>query len=233
MKLTFPILIAVILFVNVNLKAQEVNVKVVYNNTADMKNTEATISDLVKSVNTQKLVDALNSNGHISDKNLKITVGFFDRGMIGQMHLKADHELTPEVYVNKWKGSVVQTSSVLFLFCKNKGTSTYVFNKMVVSPQLEKEHLFPLVTQFINKHLSGDEKTIISDGTRYLANAIKPVWNVDIDDTRDITGQAQNLINNYPKYWGNRINIEFDFSFFDLRPATTEDTKNLKFGFYC
>ena len=133
---------------------------------------------------------ALESNGHITDKNLVIRVAFFDRGVIGQLKLKKEHELTAEKYIEEWQKTVSNKSGILFLFVKGKGGSQYTFYKMVSSYQLETEHLFPLVTEFINEHLSGDCVTIVGNGTKYLAKAVTPVWN---DKKKS---DAENLIKN-------------------------------------
>src|SRR5690606_34560453 len=92
------ITITAILFACTLINAQQVDVQVVYNNTADIKANAETINKIKSAVKTSELQTALNSNGHLTDKNLVIRVAFFDRGVIGQLKLKAEHELTPEKY---------------------------------------------------------------------------------------------------------------------------------------
>jgi predicted transcriptional regulator len=205
--------------------AQQVEVQVVYNNTADINSNLETINRIKSAVKTTELQTALNSNNHITDKNLIIRVAFFDRGVIGQLKLKTEHELTPEKYIEKWQDLVTNKSGILFLFVKGKGGTDYTFYKMVASSQLEDEHLFPKVTEFINENLSGDFTTIVGNGTKYLAKAITPVW------TDAKKASAEMLISTNSKYDVNHINLFhnwFGFSFFDLKPATANQTKDMK-----
>jgi len=218
--------ISIFLLTGILTKAQQVNVQVVYNNTADIKANTETINRIKSAVKITELQTALESNGHITDKNLVIRVAFFDRGVIGQLKLKKEHELTAEKYIEEWQKTVSNKSGILFLFVKEKDGNQYVFYKMVSSYQLETEHLFPLVTEFINEHLSGDCVSIIGNGTKYLAKAVTPVWN---DDKRR---KAKELVK-YDKYKAHHINKFhadnwFGFAFFDLKPATADETKDMK-----
>lgn len=219
------ITITAILFTCTLINAQQVDVQIVYNNTADIKANAENINKIKSVVKTTELQTALNNNSHLTDKNLVIRVAFFDRGIIGQLKLKAEHELTPEKYIEEWQKTVNSKSGILFLFVKDKGGGQYALHKMVASQQLENEHLFPLVTEFINENLSGDFSTIVGNGTKYLANAITPVWTANKETS------AASLINNNPKYKPNHINLFhnwFGFAFFDLKPATTAETKDMK-----
>lgn len=214
------ITIAAILLTCTLTNAQQVDVQVVYNNTADIKANTETINKIKSAVKTTELQTALNGNGHITDKNLIIRVAFFDRGVIGQLKLKAEHELTPEKYIEEWQKTVINKSGILFLFVKGKDGSQYALHKMVVSQQLENEHLFPLVTEFINENLSGDFSTVVGNGTKYLAKAIIPVWDVDTEDNRGIQNKAKSLAEN-ERYWENRINFfhnSWKSTFLDLKP---------------
>ncbi len=152
---------------------------------------KCSVNKIKSAVKTSELQTALNSNGHITDKNLIIRVAFFDRGVIGQLKLKAEHELTPEKYIEEWQKTVINKSGILFLFVKDKVVSQYALHKMVPSYQLEDEHLFPLVTEFINEHLSGNFITIIGNGTKYLANAITPVWDKDNNKRKEAVTLAK------------------------------------------
>ena len=219
------ITIAAILLTCTLMNAQQIDVQVVYNNTADIEANAETINRIKSAVKTQELQSALNSNGHITDKNMVIRVAFFDRGVIGQLKLKAEHELTPEKYIEKWQDLAKSQSGILFLFIRGKEESDYTFYKMVVSHQLEEEHLFPKVAEFINENLSGDFTTIVGNGTKYLAKAITPVW------TENKEARAESFISSNPKYEANHINFFhswFGFAFFDLKPATSDETKGMK-----
>lgn len=198
------------------LNAQQVDVQVVYNNTADIKANAETINKIKSAVKTTELQTALNSNGHITDKNLLIRIAFFDQGVIGQLKLKAEHELTPKKYIEEWQKTVNNKSGILFLFVKDKGGSQYTLHKMVASQQLENQHLFPLVTEFINENLSGNFSTIIGNGTKYLANAITPVWNVDAKGDIGLKKDVVDMTNiqNYPEFhkgYSNSVYNYYDF----------------------
>ncbi|MDA3891176.1 MAG: hypothetical protein PF517_05875 [Salinivirgaceae bacterium] len=210
------ITIAAIFLTCTLINAQQIDVQVVYNNTADIKANTETINKIKSAVKTSELQAALNSNGHITDKNLIIRVTFFDRGVIGQLKLKAEHELTPEGYIEKWQETVKNKSGILFLFIKNKGKSQYDFNKLYVSDQLELEHLFPLVVEFVNENLSGDFTTIIGNGTKYLAKAMTPIWNVDDEGDVGLKKEVVDITNisSYPEFhkgYSNSVYNCYDF----------------------
>ncbi len=200
------VIITILYLINYTLKAQRIDIQVVYNNTAEVHSNAETINKIKTAVKIPELQKALNSNGHITDKNIKIRISFFNRGVIGQLKLKMEHELTPEGYIEKWQELVKNQSGVLFLFVKGKGENDYKFYKLVSSSQLEEEHLFSKVMEFINENLKGDVITIVGSGTKYLARAITPVWDVDLQDNRKIQEEAKKLAEN-EKYWENRINF--------------------------
>lgn len=201
-----------------NLYAQSdiVDVQLVYNNTADVNKS---ISNLVK---VDELKEAIQANGHI-DQNLIVRIAFFDKNAVGRMMLNAEHKLSIDDYVSEWQKMVENKNAVLFLFVKAFGIdkNTYDFDKMYVSTTLSEAHLLPLVTEYINEHLTGDNNEIISNGTHYLANAIRPVW------TEEKMEQAVEL-SQIDKYKPNRINSEFNFSFFDWRHAGFAETSKMK-----
>lgn len=217
------IITSIFLFVYILINGQQIEVQVVYNNTTEMISKEEIIKKIRLSVKTSELQMALNSNNHITDKNLKIRIAFFDRGVIGQLKLKTEHELTPEKYIEKWQESVKNQSGILFLFVRSKGETDYTFNKMAVSSRLEEEHLFPKVTEFINENLKGDFITIVEKGTKYMAKAITPIWDVDPQDNRNVMKDAEDLTE-FEKYWENRINFFYNWksTFLDLKPMTYE-----------
>lgn len=217
----FIILFIILIFSNLYLYPQEIKVKIVYNNSIDMYNNKSQIKEINNSVKISDLKTALIKNDHITDKNMIIRIAFFDKGVIGNLNLKASHELTSTKYIEIWKEELTNNSGLLFLFTKEKGESEYLFNKLVSSDQLEDEHLFPEVMEFINSNLSGDIKTIIGNGTKYIAKAITPVW------TEEKKTEAAEL-SVQSKYGANKINTELDFSFFDFKPASEKDTKEKK-----
>ena len=211
-------ILAVLLFVlgTASLQAQSVSVQLVYNNPTDV---DASLSNLVK---VDELKGAIQSNDHI-DQNLIVRIAFFDKNVVGRMMLNAEHKLSVDDYVSEWQKMVENKNAVLFLFVKAFGIdkNTYDFDKMYVSTTLSEAHLLPLVTEFINEHLEGDNNEIISNGTHYLANAITPVW------TKEKMTKAEEL-SQIDKYKSNRINAEFNFSFFDWRSAGNVEISKMK-----
>lgn len=192
-----------------------VDVQVVYNNPLDVN---ASISNII---NVEELKSSIYANEHINH-DLIIRIAFFDKNVVGRMKLKEAHKLTTNEYVSVWQQKVENKNAVLFLFVKPFGGVSYEFDKMYVSTQLSNDHLFPLVSEFINEHLTGSNEEIIRNGTHYLANAIKPVW------TKEKMTQAENMTKN-PKYWKNRFNYFhgwWEYPVIDFRYATHNDVKN-------
>jgi hypothetical protein len=71
--------------------------------------------------------------------------------------------------------------------------------------------------EFINEHLSGNPKTIVANGSKYLARAITPVWT---DAKRTAAGQ---LIRE-DRYKAHRINSchgIWGYTYLDFRPIST------------
>lgn len=99
---------------------------------------------------------------------------------------------------------------MLFIFTKNGGN--YSFKKLVASNQLKDEHLFTEVMNFINLNLSGNIENTIGDGTSFLANAIKPVWNsTTMDNAIRLTSKE-----NHPEYHkGYSYDI---YTYYDFEP---------------
>jgi hypothetical protein len=104
-----------------------------------------------------------------------------------------------------------------------KEANVYKFHQLVVSDLLESQHLFPLVMEFINEHLTGGENTkIVSNGTKYLAKALTPVW------TEQKKTDAQSLLTN-TRYHQNKINYFHDTwksIFLDIQPLSSINWKS-------
>gem|GEM_PF-3867238 len=212
-------ILAILLFVlgTASLQAQSVDVQLVYNNTADV---DASLSNLVK---VDELKEAIQTNGHI-DQNLIVRIAFFDKNVIGRMMLNAEHKLSVDDYVSKWQKMVENKNAVLFLFVKafEKDEDTYDFDKMYVSTKLSNDHLLPLVAEYINEHLTGSNNEIISNGTHYLANAIKPVW------TEEKMTKAVEMTKN-PKYFKNHFNYfhnDWEYPIINFKYASANDVKD-------
>lgn len=202
-----------------NLYAQSdiVDVQLVYNNTADVNKS---ISNLVK---VDELKEAIQANGHI-DQNLIVRIAFFDKNAVGRMMLNAEHKLSIDDYVSEWQKMVENKNAVLFLFVKAFGIdkNTYDFDKMYVSTTLSEAHLLPLVTEYINEHLTGDNNEIISNGTHYLANAIKPVW------TKEKMTKAFEMAEE-TKYYKNHFNYfhnNWEYPIINLKHASAKEVKD-------
>jgi hypothetical protein len=175
------------------------------------------ITELNNAVNINELRQSLNANTKITDRDLKVNIAFFDRNYFVNMKLKRAHILTSDGYKAKWRTATESSSAVLFLFVKEYGKNEYQFAGLSVSKQLEEEHLFDKVVEFINDHLTGNHKTIIANGSKYLARAITPVW-TDAKRTA-----AENLLNNarYKAHAVNYFHGTLEFTYFDFRPIKT------------
>ncbi|MDA3954942.1 MAG: hypothetical protein PF485_14945 [Bacteroidales bacterium] len=202
--------------------AQEVSMKVVFNNTKDIE----TSSDLINKINSEfvnkeNLQSAMNTLDNfynslegvsLTDKNLLVYVAFLDKDYFAGLKLKESEKINFDNYITQWQEEYGNQSAVLFLFLKDG--SNYNFNKLIASTKLEEEHLFPEVMDFINLNLSGNTENIIKNGTKYLANAIKPVW------SEDKMTNSEALTKN-ERYWQNRINFfhnSWASTFLDLKP---------------
>jgi hypothetical protein len=196
--------------------SQNVETKVVFNNTKDMKQLKSIIEELKSAVNKNDLQNALNVNENITDKNLKFEIVFFDRNYVGNLKLKTPHVLSIDGYKEKWKANTKNSSAVLFLFVKEDGKAEYEFKGLSVSKQLEDKHLFEKVVEFINEHLNGSHKTIVTNGSKYLARAITPVW------TEAKQNEAQSLIeqNRYKADHINYFHGNWRSTFLDIKPIS-------------
>jgi hypothetical protein len=201
-----------------NLLAQQIDIQVVFNNTADQRLYSDEINKMKESVKANELKTALKANDCITSDQLNVRIAFFDRKILGNLILNNDNELNAVGYIASWKKMEEKKHAVLFLFVKE--ANVYKFHQLVVSDLLESQHLFPLVMEFINEHLTGGENLeIVNTGTRYLAKALTPVWT----DEKKI--DAQTLITK-TKYHANKINLfhdYFSFGFFDMKPVTIKD----------
>jgi hypothetical protein len=198
-----------------------------FNNTVDIKQYEGLIKELKNAVNTTELQNALSANDHLSDKNLKVDIVFFDRNYMGDMKLKRAHALTVAGYKEKWTTSTKDNTAVLFLFAKEYGKTDYEFKSLSVSELLGGEHLFEKVVEFINEHLNGNHKTVVTNGSKYLARAITPVW------TEAKRAEAESLIKE-KRYWANHINYfhnSWKSTFLDIKPISTAGNKLAKVWF--
>jgi len=195
-----------------------VETKVVFNNTEDIKQYKSVIEELKSAVNKNDLQEALRVNGNITDKNLKFEIAFFDRNYVVNLKLKKPHVLSADGYIEKWKANADDRSAVLFLFVKEYGKTDYEFKGLFVSDQLANQHLFEEVVAFINEHLSGSNKTVVANGSKYLAKAITPVWT----DEKRQKAEAMLEMDKYKKYHYNFFHNTWDPQLLDLDP-TTED----------
>ena len=210
MKYRYYIVVFSLFFI-LPLWSQNVETKIVFNNTEDIKQHKNVIEELKNAVNTNELQNSLRANENITDKNLKFEIAFFDRNYVGNLKLKAPHVLSVAGYKEKWIANVENRSAVLFLFVKEYGKTEYEFKGLSVSEQLEDQHLFEEVMTFINEHLNGSYKTIVSNGSKYLARAITPVW------TKDKKEKALPMLN-MDKYKKYHFNFYFnEGELFDLK----------------
>jgi hypothetical protein len=187
----------------------------VFNNTTDIKQYENLIGELKNAVNKTELQNALNANNNLSDKNLKIDIVFFDRNYTGNMKLKRAHVLTADGYREKWM-TTAEDNAVLFLFVKEHGKADYEFRGLNISELLDRRHLFEKVMEFINEHLSGNQKTIVVNGSKYLARALTPVWT-------DAKRNAAETLIKEDRYKAGHINYfhnSWKSTFLDLKPIS-------------
>jgi len=207
---------------------QNVTIKVVFNNTIDMKKYEKTITELEYAVKTSELQSAINANSNMTDKNMNIDIVFFDRNYNGNMKLKKQHVLTTDEYKKRWKENSKNTTSVLFLYVKEYEKKEYNFYDLTVSELLGEEHLFEAVVSFINEHLRNKNMiTTISDGSKYLARAITPVWN----DEKKVAAEILIKDTKYEKDHINYFYGNWASTFIDIKPISNTNANLAKVWF--
>ena len=208
------------IFITLNAQNSVVEVKMHVTKSSDTHN--ADLLAIKEKVRTDELKTAMDSNYSIIGDTLKVHLSFFDVKAFGPLELNNPISLNTETYTTQWKQHYSVGNHILFLFM-NEGDG-YEFKKLDISDPLLQNHLFPEVMNFIRQHLPSGNEDVVDDGTRFLANAIMPVWT---DYTK---GAAEVLVQN-DKYKKNRINRfhgNYGFGFFDLLPANTSEVENLK-----
>ena len=215
------------LFFIPSLWSQNVETKVVFNNTEDIRQYKNTIEELKSAVNKNELQEALRANKNITDKNLKFDIAFFDRNYVANLKLKKPHVLSVDGYIEKWKANADNRSAVLFLFVKEYGKSEYEFKELSVSKQMGDQHLFEKVIAFINEHLSGNQKTIITNGSKFLARAITPVWTVEKQNAAEALVKQDRYKANHINYFHN----SWKSTFLDIKPIKTIEKNYVKIWF--
>jgi hypothetical protein len=80
---------------------------------------------------------------------------------------------------------------------------------------LEDEHLFEKIVEFINENLKGEHKTIVANGSKYLARAMTPVW------TEAKKTAAEQLVqqDKYKAHVISYMHGNFDFTYWDFLPV--------------
>jgi hypothetical protein len=166
-----------------------VQVKVTVTNSADQQNPK--VNEIVSKVNLKDLKTAMEANYSLQNReSLTVHLAFYDKSYIGKLTLKNENLLTEDQYVTHWKSNHPTGNHILFLFVKRKDNADFEFGTLDVSPEMEDNHLFTEVMNFIRANLSGSPMQRVEKGTKYLANAIRPVW--DKDDVKK--GQALALV---------------------------------------
>lgn len=154
------------------------HVKVTVTNSADLQNPK--VNEIVSKVNIQDLKTAMEDNYSLQNReNLTVHLAFYDKTYIGSLNLKNENALAEDQYVASWKSNHPTGNHILFLFVKGKDKADFEYNTLDVSPEMEDRHLFTEVMNFIRANLSGSLTQRVEKGTKYLANAIRPVWDKD------------------------------------------------------
>ena len=190
-------------------------VKKTFTKTSDVNNPPVT--QIASKVNITRLRDALQANYSLERKDsLTVHLAFYDRGYIGNLKLKNENPIDEQQYVNLWQSDHTSGNHILFLFIRRFNQAEFEYKTVQVSADMQDQHLFTEVMDFIRANLSGDPKTVVEKGTRFLANAIWPVWdkNGNKMDAAEIKVQKD-------KYKANRVNFfheEWESTFLDLEP---------------
>ena len=220
---TFLVVEVFITFNTTFVYSANVSVRVTVTKTAHLDMPE--INEIVNKVNTTELSGALQANYSLPDKqNLVVHMVFYHQKYIGALELKNINTLTTDQYVQAWKTTNHTGNHILFLFTWNESNNLYEHKKLEVSPEMENYHLFTEVMNFIRTNLNGNSAGVVEKGTRYLANAIRPVWTIDKRD------QAEALLENKKYHKGHYIDY-FGQPFFDFRPVS--QTSDNKVRLYC
>lgn len=206
-----------------------VHVKVTVTNSADLQNPK--VNEIVSKVNIQDLKTAMEDNYSLQNReSLTVHLAFYDKTYIGSLNLKNENPLAKDQYVASWKSNHPTGNHILFLFVKGKDNADFEFGTLDVSPEMEDNHLFTEVMNFIRANLNGSPTQRVEKGTKYLANAIRPVWDSREREPNKKKDQAVNLANQ-AKYKSNRINLfhgNWKSKFLDMEPITTIPANHAK-----
>ncbi len=208
------------IFISLNAQNSVIEVKMHVTRSSDIQN--SLLLAIKEKVHVDHLKTAMDSNYSIIGDTLKVHLSFFDVKAFGPLELNNPISLNEETYVTQWKQHYSVGNHILFLFM-NEGDG-YEFKKLEISDPLMQKHLFPEVMNFIRQHLPSGNEEVVDDGTRFLANAIMPVWT-------DYTKGAAEVLVQDDKYKKNRINRfhgNYGFGFFDLIPANSNEVEDLK-----
>ncbi|ALO13826.1 hypothetical protein L21SP5_00146 [Salinivirga cyanobacteriivorans] len=208
------------IFISLNAQNAVIEVKMHVTKSSDIQNSQ--LLAIKEKVHVDQLKMAMDSNYSIIGDTLKVHLSFFDVKAFGPLELNTPFSLNEETYVTQWKQHYSVGNHILFLFM-NEGDG-YEFKKLEISDPLKQKHLFPEVMNFIREHLPSGNEEVVDDGTRFLANAIMPVWTSDRKNT------ATNLVHEN-RYKNNHINFfhgNFKYGFFDLIPADSNTVENMK-----
>lgn len=192
-------------------------VKKTFTKTSDVNN--PTVTEIASKVNTTKLREAMQANYSLERKDsLTVHLAFYDRGYIGNLKLKNENPIDEQQYVNQWQSEHTSGNQILFLFIRGFNQAEFEYKTVQVSADMQDQHLFTEVMDFIRANLSGDPKTVVEKGTRFLANAIRPVWTADKRQAaEDLVGEDR-----YKKHHFNFFNNQWaGSSLLTLEPIGT------------
>lgn len=203
----------------------QISVKVLFNNTFDLKEMSEDAKQIKSLLNKDELNRNLFANDNITDKHLNIQVSFFDQGYLGVLKLKNSSIVTVSEYIDEWKAVHENSNAILILFVKLKDGSKYDFVDLVITNNLEEEYMLPRINQFLKSKMTGDYPNVISNFSKHISKILLPIWN----DQK--MSQASALIDNNDKYKAGHTNFFhswFKFGFFNFKPASENEVKNLK-----
>src|SRR6056297_1276108 len=189
------------IFISLNAQNAVIEVKMHVTKSSDIQNSQ--LLAIKEKVHVDQLKMALDSNYSIIGDTLKVHLSFFDVKAFGPLELNSPISVNEETYVTQWKQHYSVGNHILFLFM-NEGDG-YEFKQLEISDPLLQNHLFPEVMSFIRQHLPSGNEEVVDDGTRFLANAIMPVW------TLNKKSAAISLVgkNRYKKYHYNFLHGGF------------------------
>jgi hypothetical protein len=203
-------------------------VKKSFTKTADVNDPKVT--EIASKVNITKLSEAMQANYSLERKDsLTVHLAFYNKEYIGALKLKSSNPYPTLQYTQQWLSSYTEGNHILFLFSKEKDQDQFKYDTLEVSYDMQDQHLFTEVMDFIRANLSGSPAQVVENGTRFLANAIKPVWdkNGNKMDAAEIKVQKD-------KYKANRVNFfheEWKSTFLDLELLISVTSNHIRVFF--